>query len=129
MFTAIVPRAFMVSSSPAPMFSSSRFNCFALGADLVLFLRGDLLEVAQAISPLLPVIIDDFIHIGVHDGVDDRRRVFPIGFGGGHLHDAGVLAGKLDADLARSAIGWHCARHPRGGCRPDSSISDRGGPP
>ena len=37
------------------------FQLFALGADLVLFLRRDLLELAQAISPLLPVVIDDFI--------------------------------------------------------------------
>ena len=59
------------------------------------FLLIDLLQLVQAISPLLPFAVDDLIHIGVNHSVDHVRRVFRIGFHGDRLHDAGVLrAGK-----------------------------------
>ena len=101
----------MVWSSPAPRFSSSRFNCSRLVRTSFSFSAEIFVRSLRRSRRCCLVVIDDFIPIGVHHGIDDRRRVFPIGFGGAHLHDAGDSSTEIDVDLARSASRWHCAWH------------------
>ena len=122
-------RAFMVSSSPAPMCLEFPFQLFALGADLVLFLRRDFWRSLRRSRRCCWSLLTTSSPIGVHDGVDDRRRVVPVGFGGAHLHDAGDSSTESRRGSRWSARRWHCASHPRADAGSILQSRDRGGPP